>query len=379
MENFFIFNQIQDRIQHDDVIFSITSENYHNIKEISFFSGRSIKVAPHNQVFNRFINLKTLHLRFFRMTKLTKELFVNIDLEELEILHCGLEEIDQDAFFNQKKLKKLDFSHNNVSQILPGTFDNLKMLQELRFSHNLVKDLKEKLFLNLKNLKILDICSNGLIELKNTTLNGLKYLEELDIGFNDCVYGSKSLVNLKKLKTLKLYYTHTGLPISQTKIIAPTKLERLDYVYERKTSPHLNNISQIANLKILNLESLELAESFFSRYKNLEEVHLKFIEVSIHSFPKNMVTVKKLILESVTFVNSTYQLFADIKPEEVQLIKCKFKTPTDISKLVSTLTSARKISISTKNCRDDFQGIKMNESVTKNLQNLEELYLGKMT
>ena len=100
---------------------------------------------------HNFPYLENFCMSRFNIKRLTKEFINRFPIvQQLFILDCKLEEIEQDAFSNSQKLSCLDLSQNRLKIIEKNTFSNLNNLQTLDLSKNELKNL-DKEFIGVRN------------------------------------------------------------------------------------------------------------------------------------------------------------------------------------------------------------------------------------
>ena len=93
---------------------------------------------------NRWNNLKSI--------KNIKHL---INLEDLQIMNSGLEELEADIFERNQKLIKLDVSKNNLNKFYPNTLRRLVHLNYINIDQNPIEKIPSQFFAKARNLKII--------------------------------------------------------------------------------------------------------------------------------------------------------------------------------------------------------------------------------
>ena len=78
-----------------------------------------------------------------------------INLEELHIMHSGLEELKADIFEHNQKLVKLDVSKNNLNKLYPNTLRSLIHLNDINIGQNPIEKIPSQFFAKARNLKII--------------------------------------------------------------------------------------------------------------------------------------------------------------------------------------------------------------------------------
>lgn len=217
------------------------------------------------------------------------------------------------------KVKKLDLSYRGVwkyqknksgKQELPPEIGKLKNLEEFNLELQDLKGLPSE-FSQLSNLKILDISYNDFVSFP-TEIFSCENLDSLNLKLSQITDVPNEISRLKKLKKLILDDNRlSGFPIAVTNltelrelsitngniITIPKEigklvnLEKLDFGnfwnYKRKNiCNNLENLSQLSNLKELNLEwtKIKTLPSEFSQLNKLEVLNIKYNDFK--SFPK---------------------------------------------------------------------------------------------
>jgi Leucine-rich repeat (LRR) protein len=208
------------------------------------------------------------------------------------------------------KVRKLDLSYQGVwkyqrnltgKQELPSDIGNFKNLEEFNLHSQDLEKLPAE-FSELTNLKILDISYNDFDSFP-TEIFACKKLNSLDLKLSKISYVPSEISQLQNLKKLvlddnrlscfpmavtnlpeleDLSITNGNVKTIPKEIGKLTKLEKLDlgnfWNYGRKNiCDSLENLSQLLNLKELNLEwtKTKALPSEFSKLKNLEVLNIK--------------------------------------------------------------------------------------------------------
>ncbi|XP_053961152.1 insulin-like growth factor-binding protein complex acid labile subunit [Anastrepha ludens] len=127
-----------------------------------------------NQPFESLLQLETLHIGNVSIGNLEQNMFKGltaleqlrlrgsirtiefdafaglIKLRELELSHCGIQEISMDALMDCRSLEVLDLSYNNISYFPPGLLDDLLNLEEIYLQGNQLRTLPITFFLRPK-------------------------------------------------------------------------------------------------------------------------------------------------------------------------------------------------------------------------------------
>ena len=93
---------------------------------------------------NRWNNLKSI-----------KSIKYLVNLEELQIINSGLEELKADIFEHNQKLVKLDVPKNNLKKLYPNTLRHLIHLNHINIGQNPIEKIPSQFFAKARNLKII--------------------------------------------------------------------------------------------------------------------------------------------------------------------------------------------------------------------------------
>ena len=93
---------------------------------------------------NRWNNLKSI-----------KSIKYSINLEELQIINSGLEELKADIFEHNQKLVKLDVPKNNLNKLYPNTLRSLIHLNDINIGQNPIEKIPSQFFAKARKLKII--------------------------------------------------------------------------------------------------------------------------------------------------------------------------------------------------------------------------------
>lgn len=286
-------------------------------------SSKKLKEFP--QFITKLTTLRWLLLNYNNIGSVPEEIANLVNLEELYLDDCSLATLP-DSISNLPKLHTLDVSsneHDNGFIVLPESIGKLKSLRILnyRYNQNLSKlpqnieqlvdlehlniyqcsDEKEidfpEIITRLVGLKKLEAGSNSFRTIPDSILN-LQNLEELDLDASLCYLKEfPDLSSLKNLKILKAdgLISYTQRPYPKQSLIKSffsiTSLEELhiDRHGEEKngrnalTPAHLEGISKLTNLKILNLSFNTLQElpNEIYQMKQLQFIDLQYNKLSI--------------------------------------------------------------------------------------------------
>ena len=113
-----------------------------------------------------------------------KDLFDELnELEEVNLMSCGISKLDIDTFIKLKALRVLNLSNNKIDS-LSKVFSGLEELEILDLSQNSISNINELAFNRLGKLRFLNLNENNISHLEIKTFQGLNELELLDISNN---------------------------------------------------------------------------------------------------------------------------------------------------------------------------------------------------
>nr|XP_017101425.2 insulin-like growth factor-binding protein complex acid labile subunit [Drosophila bipectinata] len=104
------------------------------------------------------------------------------ELQELNLTHCQLEELQERHFPIGSKIVSLDVSFNDIQLITAQKMSRLTNLEYGNFSNNLIAEIEPNSFRNLKKLRFLDFTTN---EQENITIGENANLQYLSISNNN--------------------------------------------------------------------------------------------------------------------------------------------------------------------------------------------------
>ncbi|KAL3279501.1 hypothetical protein HHI36_017010, partial [Cryptolaemus montrouzieri] len=136
------------------------------------------------------------NLRFLSLSKINKNALgpddfkeFGVDLEKLDIVHGGLQTIQNNAFRYVHGLRRIDFSENGINNIEPNAFYDIgHSLISLKLSHGLssnMQNIPSESLKQLTNLKELDLSNNKLKNVPDTSFHFLKKLVILELQDNN--------------------------------------------------------------------------------------------------------------------------------------------------------------------------------------------------
>ena len=318
----FLFNKIYNKIKISKTMKEINfkdlkhlNKNIKSLSKIKFNDLQSINFqncAIEDEVINTIQNIFT-----------SKLIYLNLSENKL----TNLQIFSKDNIFNN--LNELNLSHNNIEEInllMSGKFVNLK---KLHLSYNKISNIKcldNSLYFN--NLEELDLSDNNIRELNRINIPSLKFIvmtnnliSEGIINFLDLSYGANELILKYNNNELNCNYSkfdlNNTMPIvcikfkyviekndindilEKIKFIGINKLilegfENLDFLVNdtlnnlteldlRNNS--INNISILNNVKFNKLRKLLVKEKFdflqgFNSLKKFNDIHFKIIYIN---------------------------------------------------------------------------------------------------
>ncbi|KAL9657234.1 hypothetical protein ABK040_011456 [Willaertia magna] len=276
-------------------------------------------------------------------------------------------EINEKYLQNLIQLEKLKLQTENIN-LTNLKFPNLRKLSlnltNVEMTDDFVKNLTQLTCLKLKlsdeinfdwltcliNLKELKLCCETL---NCNFLQNLINLEHLTINGNNCKVTDENLINLTKLKKLKLYNFHRKSPfegncfkyfINLEKFSCDSlqiKEENLKYLTTlKKLKLNKQNINSGKFLKYLTqLEQLkfELEESFKEKYlKNLNNVKYLNVKNSETFTGQNLINLTNLTKLNVSYTNINDEHLVGLQNlKSLNLNVCNNITGTCLQKLIN--------------------------------------------
>ncbi|KAJ8673611.1 hypothetical protein QAD02_004873 [Eretmocerus hayati] len=97
-----------------------------------------------------------------KLPKLKKEAFAKLGAKALgiSIVHCGLEEIDDEAFKGLTELKGLILRRNRIATVKKTWFSSLAKLESLDLSQNLIREFDPSIFETTPQIQEFEISEN---------------------------------------------------------------------------------------------------------------------------------------------------------------------------------------------------------------------------
>ncbi len=108
-------------------------------------------------------------------------------LDELNLVDCSVENIEENAFPNLKFLRKLDLAGNKIQELFENVFRSLVNLEELTLDNNLIEIVPVNLFQGSQKLIVLSMAYNRIDKIAEGAFNELPGLTNLDLSNNSCI------------------------------------------------------------------------------------------------------------------------------------------------------------------------------------------------
>jgi Leucine-rich repeat (LRR) protein len=152
--------------------------------------------------------LRVLDLSLNRIEKLNEKVFWNLEnLEKLYLYNSQIEEVPENLFQYNRKMKMLDMHTNKIKTLPFGFLHSLAELESFSISANELEVIQSNTFQQNKKLKWLRLYSNKIEAFGLGTFDGLKKLFLLDLTRNRCIdkqYGdrfSKVPIDLRRVSS----------------------------------------------------------------------------------------------------------------------------------------------------------------------------------
>jgi Leucine-rich repeat (LRR) protein len=110
-------------------------------------------------------------------------------LDELNLVDCSVESIEENAFSNLKFLRKLDLAGNKIQELFVNVFRSLVNLKELNLANNLIEivPVPVNLFQGIHKLTVVSMAYNRIDKIAEGTFDELPGLTNLDLRNNSCI------------------------------------------------------------------------------------------------------------------------------------------------------------------------------------------------
>jgi Leucine-rich repeat (LRR) protein len=214
------------------------------------------------------LEVGTLNCDNLKMGRLPSEIALFKNLEEFKAANNGLNHLPAE-FFLLKKLKRVSLKSNCFTNIDPRMMSLCK-LEFLDYSKNEINELGEELFLS-PSLKEIIVDENQ-IEAIPTSISFLKSLEIFSISENIITKLPKEMENLKMLK--ELYLNNNGIRTLPQWLGKLEELRKLEVSYNPINK--LPDLSELMNLKVLDVENTLIEEILLSELPELEDLTIDY-------------------------------------------------------------------------------------------------------
>lgn len=168
---------------------SVLFERFVNLSSLHLYCVKPI--ALKKESFKNCLNLKELHLDQNEITKLPAEVFKQCSsLESITIVNNLISEIDDDAFVGLDKLTVLGLTSNKLTVLHLAPFLKIVQLQDFSFGYNQINAVHPKIFDVLSNLKKIFAVSNECVDMDVFSITNIA--AEVIPKFQKCMnnYGS---------------------------------------------------------------------------------------------------------------------------------------------------------------------------------------------
>jgi len=190
-------------------------------------------------------------------------------LTELGMVRCGVADIENATFVNNRQMERIDLSQNLLTKLTQEMFAGLLRLKSLDLSSNQLTQIVD-VFSPLAALEQLNLRANALVTFKSDTFKGLSQLQYLNADANNVsVMAESAFQHLDSLSHLIL--SHNPL----------TELRHLDLFAARPTSVDLSSsrLRRVPNVIARYVRDLRMSGNSLGRlhrgdFENLVQVRL---------------------------------------------------------------------------------------------------------
>ncbi|XP_065332631.1 toll-like receptor 7 [Cloeon dipterum] len=234
-------------------------------------------------------------------------------LEDLEIEHCKLAQLQEGAFYGMSSLKKLavrthngDWSSARQLDVTEASFDGLKELQSLDLAYNNIRHVPTSVFCSLANLNELNLSHNALQHLDPTLLGGTSadsvLADEAVADGDESPSGGSSSEGCEvDVITLDVSFNNlTDLP----SVLSSPRRRRLKHLYAQNnqlTALRASSLAGLTSLQKLNVSSNQLVDlpavPLRETCRDLREVNLR--ENSLHDLRDTFQRLEQLLVLDV--------------------------------------------------------------------------------
>lgn len=279
-----------------------------NLRELNL-SKNILKYLPSHR-FLGLENLTVLDLSQTQVSRVGDRLLSGLkNLQKLRISGNLMFSVSRSAFDPDQKLEQLQFldlSYNNLGNMLidmdSDFFGSLPNLEELDLRHNIINELKDDHFANNTKLRAVHLSSANLKRLGDNVFYWSS-LEYLDLAHNN-------LESLPKFPSPKLRFL--DLAGNRLTTIEPNAFSTLNLNYLDLSSNRLTMISSDAFSNLAKVRKLNLANngrSLFNRGLNISSVREAVIGwMDLEDLDLSSCSVKDSDLQNEPFRNLEYKL-----------------------------------------------------------------------
>lgn len=347
-EEFFSMQFNLEELYYNEIPISIIRRNafksLNKLRKLTVYNNRRVlKSFPYVTydfctVSNRVGTLETLFITNF------------VNINEISITFCDIENADLKCLEILKYLERLDLSNNRIKVIDDLTTTSMPSLKYLNLSKNIIIKIDYSLLKCFNKLEILDLSFNELNELNFQVLNN--QMDDL----KEIILSNNRLPNLDKLDFKSMIYVKKlDLSFNRIKNINFIKgnLKYLEYLDLK--SNEIRKLDPLLHSKLGNLVYLNVSENFLkhvNRKMFLELTRLEILDLSsnlLKSLPSSVfsgsVNLKNLNLENNCLKKISKRAFSNLENIEYLNLflnsKMKFSKRMDSSfcglKLLDTL------------------------------------------
>ena len=146
-------------------------------------SGNKITEVPVN-CFNHMPHLNFLSLSSNPISTLQRFSLANVSLMSLELINCGIQNIEKHTFTGANHLSVVNLHDNELSHIPVESLRDMPNLQYLALEGNHINNLPAYAFQGLTNLKQINLNDCDLRTIHNKAFEGLPSIKTLYLGYN---------------------------------------------------------------------------------------------------------------------------------------------------------------------------------------------------
>ncbi|CAO1428171.1 unnamed protein product [Diamesa tonsa] len=169
---------------------SVLFEKFVNLSSLHLYCVKPITLM--RESFKNCLNLKDLHLDQNKITKLPAEVFKECsNLESIRMVNNEISEIDDDAFVGLKKLTTLGLTSNKLTVLHLAPFQKIPQLKDFSFGYNQINAVHPKIFDVLSNLKKIHAVTNESVDMDVFSITNIA--AEVTPKFKKCMENYESM------------------------------------------------------------------------------------------------------------------------------------------------------------------------------------------